>query len=211
MSGGSSQLARRWRLVFRMSQEDGQQIAFSRDTTIRWSCREGDYVIWLRFRDPFGSEADDQSVIDVWELRDGDYVTITNRLADLPVWFELYPDEAGGVAAGQMMKKLETGWRPRERMEGPNLWRILCGDRVVWVGPTRGGNGSHQILAVVAMRANALAIAESNRPDYDPLQFGDVVQGHGSERTTALLHTAVSAARNLGPPREVSTGYWAIG
>src|SRR5207245_1747390 len=76
-------------------------------------------------------------VSDLWELKNGDFVTITNRIEDVPPWFELHPLEAAGRLAYWMMEKLNSGYKPSEPCDGPNLWRIFAGDRLLWIGPSR--------------------------------------------------------------------------
>src|SRR4029077_3432919 len=116
-------------------------ISFHSDMTLRWSCRSGDYVFWARFQGIFSSSPGNYyKIADVWELRDGNFVTVTNRHADLPDWFDLYPTEVSGpLSCLWMMKRLEGGYKPKEPIEGPNIWRVFAGDRVVWVGGKRGG------------------------------------------------------------------------
>ncbi len=60
--------------------------------TLRWPCRRGDFFLWLGYPNIFsGPEA--IQCYDFWEMRDGQHVTITNRLEDLPLWFRLHPTE----------------------------------------------------------------------------------------------------------------------
>ena len=70
-------------------------ITVRRDMTLRWPCRGGDFLMWLGFSDLFsGPEA--IQCHDLWEMRDGSHLTITNRLEDLPPWFRLHPTEVFG-------------------------------------------------------------------------------------------------------------------
>ena len=114
------------------------QSIFQSNTTIRWSCRAGDYVFWMSFQGPFAPTSKQFSIMDIWEIKDGEWVTITNRFEDLPPWFELHPLETSGSLAYKMMEKLNAGYEPNEIMDGPNLWRIFAGDRLVWVGTSHG-------------------------------------------------------------------------
>jgi len=104
-------------------------ISFRRDMTLRLPCRQGDFFLWLGYPDIF-SGPDAIQCYDLWEMRDGYHITITNRIEDLPAWFELHPTEVCGVLAMKMMVKIEKGLRPGEPMDGPNLWRLKSGDRV---------------------------------------------------------------------------------
>src|SRR5579859_4346987 len=109
-----------------------QVITFGHDTTMHWPCRRGDFLLWLESPGLFAKEP---SMADFWEMRDGDFVTITNRADDLPTWFELHPSEAQGDLVQVLMAKLNAGWQPPdEPMDGSNLWRLKAGDRLAWVG-----------------------------------------------------------------------------
>jgi hypothetical protein len=100
-------------------------------TTLKWELSAGDYVFWVRWKNIFSSNSD-PTILDLWEMRDGDSVSITSRIEDLPAWFELHPTEVSGFAACSMMqKKLAMGYTPGEPLDGPNLWRVLTGDRIV--------------------------------------------------------------------------------
>jgi hypothetical protein len=100
---------------------------FKSDTTLRWPCRAGDYLLWAGCRG-FGGSAFD--IDDFWELRDGNHVTITNRFADLPGWFQLHPLEASGSNAYRIMERLNEGMEVRPPYDGPNLWRVFAGGRI---------------------------------------------------------------------------------
>jgi len=109
---------------------------FRGDATVRWSCRQGEYVLWVG-TDSFltADRASSWAIRDFWQMRDGNYLTITSRWADLPVWFELHPLEVAGRAVTKMMKRLDAGHKPTEVMDGPNL----CRTRLVH-GVGDGGN-----------------------------------------------------------------------
>lgn len=64
------------------------------DATLRWSAHRGAPVAWLQSQSPFESKTALASLLDIWEMPDGDSVLITNRLADLSLWFQLHPSEA---------------------------------------------------------------------------------------------------------------------
>jgi len=63
---------------------------FTSDMTLRWACRAGDFVLWARFRGLSAPSGREYDLADVWELRDGNHLTVTNRLADLPEGFDLH-------------------------------------------------------------------------------------------------------------------------
>jgi hypothetical protein len=68
-------------------------IVIDRDTTVLLPCRRGDFLLWIRSKGFLADPADPLTIPDYWELHDGDSVMITNRLPDLPTWFELHPTE----------------------------------------------------------------------------------------------------------------------
>ncbi|HKL83299.1 MAG TPA: hypothetical protein VJ879_12365, partial [Desulfobacter sp.] len=114
-------------------------ISFSSDTTLRWACRRGDYIVWAKSPGIFSSLNNEHKIADIWELQDGNFVTITNRQVDLPDWFDLHPLEVSGSLSYWMQKRLDEGYEPEEPIDGPNLWRVFAGDRIFWVGSSRGG------------------------------------------------------------------------
>jgi hypothetical protein len=185
---------------------------FERDTTLRWSCREGDYIIWARFQGLFSTPGKEYKVIDIWELRDGNFVTITNRRVDLPDWFELHPLEVSDSLVWWMKKKLDEGYRPGDPIDGPNLWRVLAGDRIAWVGPKRAGVSSEDgILDIINFGKNALVYGEPFDFSGDFPSFG-VLEGRELSPEAALLcQKAWQVILSHGLPREASVGKWTIG
>ena len=68
----------------------------------------------------------------------GAFVTITNRWQDFPAWFDLHPTEVTNSLMGWMRSRIEARDYPEEPIEGPNIWRVQGGDRIVWwVSPGR--------------------------------------------------------------------------
>ena len=47
-------------------------LTVERDTTLRWSCREGAFVLWIRSGNILA--APQHVTVDVWSLRDGDWL-----------------------------------------------------------------------------------------------------------------------------------------
>jgi hypothetical protein len=52
-------------------------VNFDRDTTTRWASRGGDCLLWGRLRGLFSPLDRAYSLADIWELHDGDFVTLT--------------------------------------------------------------------------------------------------------------------------------------
>jgi len=170
-------------------------------------------MLWGKFQGIFSARGHEFKLVDIWELRDGNFVTITNRLADLPYGFDLHPLEVSGPLTGWMMRRLDEGYKPEAPMEGPNLWRMLAGDRLVWVGPPRGGvvceNG---ILGLVTFGENALVYGEPFDFSGDFPWFGGFERDQIPPDAAALCRRGWDAAVELGLPREASAdGKWSIG
>jgi hypothetical protein len=177
-------------------------ICFARDMTLRWPCRRGDFILWMRYSHIF-SGPESIKTQDLWEMRDGYHVTITNRLEDFPAWFELHPTEVCDGLALRMMANMEKGYKPGECIDGPNLWRLKSGDRVAWVGAARPERPSvNGILAILDCEQCALAVGEGN---WDSLE---AFVGFGAPSTPVMnpedvvrCQAAVKAVKQLGLPR----------
>lgn len=181
-----------------------------RDSTIRLSCRKGEYVVWVATDSLFASNtASSWDVRDFWEMRDGDYVTITNRMVDLPGWLELHPVETAGRAAFEMAKRLKEGFKPKEIMDGPNLWRIRAGDRLVWVSPLATEN---PIKSVLDFRSCAMVIGENAVPrSFGENTFFGAPENETLSQTSAdLIRSGINAAISLGSVR-VYASEWRFG
>ncbi len=186
---------------------------FKTDMTIRLSCREGDYLLWCGFNGIFSPENDQYKVNDLWQLKDGDFVTITNRQVDLPPWFELHPLEVSNSLVYWMQRKLDSGYQPGEIIDGPNIWRALAGDRLVWVGEQRQGvKFENGVLSIITFNANAVIIGEPYS-DYGGFpHFGGFDQQEQSKEDIRLCHNGWDAVLKLGTPCSASAnGKWTIG
>jgi hypothetical protein len=184
-------------------------ITLESDTTLRWSCRAGDFLIWFRCNDPFCGPEDAWTVMDLWEMREGDSVTITNRIADLPGWFALHPSEVSDALACQMMANVHSGYQPGDPIDGPNLWRLRAGDRVIWIGDDRPGQPSTDgLLAILDCRKCAVVIGESNRSGFDDyLTFGVPTTEEPSPVASARGRQALETVQAMGIPRTLSTDW----
>ena len=179
---------------------------FVEDSTIRWSCRRGDYVLWLATDSPFSGDL--WKVQDFWRLQDGDYLTITNRWADLPSWLELHPLEVSGQAVSEMKKRLDAGYEPPDPVEGPNLWRVRTGERLVWVSVSSSERAVREILD---LRTCALVIGESSAPPSIEIPSFGAPEGEGiPAKAIVACQAGVAAASRLGAPREFAP-QWRFG
>lgn len=169
---------------------------FGSDETIRLSCRNGEAVMWLAIKSPIA--CDKWDILDFWEMNDGDYVTVTNRVVDLPVYFDLHPTEAFGSEAYAMQERLDSGWQPGDPVEGPNLWRVKAGDRLVWVDSRLR---SDPVKGVLVFQECALAYGESVQPTQESLMSYGSRTGEPSPELVQACHAAFRFAAELGPAR----------
>lgn len=197
-----------------MNEQDANPITrFDSDMTRRWSCRKGDFLAWFRWKNIFADPKNGVDILDVWEMRSGDFVTITNRMDDLPSWFELHPTEVCNRLAYEMMEKLNKGYRPGEIVDGPNLWRVRAGDRLAWLGEPRTGMQScGSVLVILDFAQSALAVGETNRGQTleEAITFGSLTPQGEHPESVARVREAVSMVREMGIPRTLATD-WQLG
>jgi hypothetical protein len=181
---------------------------FGDNATLRWSCRAGDFVLWIGTDSVFNANrASSWSVRDFWQMRDGDYLTITNRWADLPGWFELHPLEVAGRAVWEMQKRLDAGHKPKEILDGPNLWRVKAGERLVWVTIADSAN---PVKGMLNMRACALVLGENANPTSSEIFFGAPDGNELPPSAAAAMRAGFDAAVALGVPRTFAPE-WSFG
>lgn len=188
-------------------------VGFGSDMTFRWACRAGDYLLWARFKGLFSAPGKAYEVADIWELRDGNFVTITNRLPDLPNWFDLHPLEVSGSLVRWMMKRVKEGYAPQEQTDTPNLWRIFSGDRIVWVGPSRGGvHSENGVLELLDFKENALVYGEPFDFSGEFPTFGGFDRGDPSPVGSKLCRAGWDALNRLRlPSAAAADSQWRIG
>ena len=191
------------------AQSKTQAKQFRSDSTVRWSCRRGEYVLWVVTDSPFTSNREGSWTIrDFWEMRDGDFITITNRLADLPVWFELNPFEAANSVAFEMMVRINSGYIPKEIQYGQNLWRVKSGDRIIWVSPA---NSTNPVKELLQFRACALMLGENANPTLEgTISFGAPLGTEPGPDVAAACRAGFDAAVALGAVRTYATE-WSFG
>jgi hypothetical protein len=187
-------------------------VHFVRDMTLRWPVRAGDFLLWFRHRSLFAGN-DDLDVVDLWEMRDGDSVILTNRGCDIPSWFPLHPLETSGTLALKVLAKLKAGWEPSPPLDGPNVWRVMAGDRVAWAGSRRPGREPLEgVLCMVNFQECALVLGEIADPNAnDPMDFGTLTERGQTPEGAATCRNAVNLGRALGGPNTIATGEWRLG
>jgi hypothetical protein len=183
------------------SDENPQAVArtFGSDETVRWSCHAGEYVLWVGTDSFFSADRESAwKIRDFWQIRDGDFVSITNRWADLPAWFELHPLEVANRALWEMKKRLDAGYKPADPVYGANIWRMKAGDRLVWVSLQHPAKPVREILD---FQDCALAVGENSIPKFDePILFGAPEGTDLPPPAAAAMRAGFKAAVALGMP-----------
>jgi hypothetical protein len=140
-------------------------------------------------------------------MRDGDFVTVTNRWADLPAWFKLHPVEVADSAAFEMTKRLNAGYKPTEPMNCANIWRVKAGDRLVWVA----ASDSNPVKEVLEFRHCALVLGENSALSWEEIASFGAPEGNELPSTAAsAMRTGFKTAFALGVPRVFSED-WKFG
>jgi len=176
---------------------------------MRLSFRTGDILIWMRFNNIFSE--DSLSIRDVWQLKAGDFATLTNRWDDIPSWFELFPTEATNTFSSKMLKKIEEGYKPKQKMEGPNIWKVNSGDTIVWIGKSRPDMKEEDgALSIIRFNEDAIVLGESISFSSigDALGFGGISE-YSEEEVKKVRHI-FEKVREEGIPRIYSTE-WGLG
>ena len=174
--------------------------------TLRWSCRCGDFIFWFSWKNLFADPEHGLAINDVWEMRDGDFVSITNRIEDIPEWFHLHPTEVCNSLANRMLEKLQKGYKPEDPLDGPNIWRPKSGDRMAWVGKPRSGiPAKGPVLSIIDFMDCALVLGENNQnPSFEEfIAFGSLSKSQPTPEEVAMSQEAVRLVNRVGHPRNI--------
>jgi len=170
--------------------------------SLRLEVQVGDYLLWIR--SDLMSASPRPHPLDFWEVHDGDKVLVTTNSDDLPPWFCLHPNEVQGSTSFKMMHDLENGYEPPPSpLQGPNIWRVLAGDRIAWIGTGPRGrlNSVNGILAFFTFTECALALGEPGDETLrGHLGFG-APQAELSPFDSSRIGFALAVAQKLGSPR----------
>jgi hypothetical protein len=161
------------------NKDEAVRITLVDGTTYRPRTNAGDYLLWIRCIAPL-SAPPTFGIVDFWAFRNRDAVLITNRKEDYPA-------------------PLEQG----EEEEGPNLWKIVPGDRLVWVGwRRRSGQQAPALLALINCDVRGYVYGEPNSPSLGSIMsFGAPATSELSAKTEILWSLGYNAAVSLGVPR----------
>jgi hypothetical protein len=184
-------------------------IKFGKDTTKRISFRKDDLLFHLRFTNIFNKTV---SILDVWQLKSGDYATITNRLDDLPSGFKLHPTEACGPLVYKIIEQYNGSDGPSEPIYSNNLWRVRDGDMLIWLGSDRPDNKSDNgILQIYLFSECALLSGESNYKTLEnSIDFGAITNIPNYDKRINEVRELLKSLKLKGLPNSISTA-WRLG
>jgi hypothetical protein len=122
---------------------------FEADTTKYLACREGDVFAWVYFNGgPFVNNAT-YDVRDLWAMESGDYITITNRIEDLPEWLVIHPTK---LAGRNIQKVRDMQDYPRDStIESSSLemvWEVDVYNYIIWAGDRSNKVDDSYILGI---------------------------------------------------------------
>ncbi len=168
--------------------------------------------MWVQAKSIVKSNApSDWKIRDVWEFKDGDFCTITNRPCDVPEWMELHPTEvAGAFLTQEYLEKLNRGEYPSEPLQAANIWRVPAGVRLLWLHST--DHAGMLNAEIMDLRSCALVIGENTTSEFDTLiTYGAPSERGASEAVIKLTQRAFQAIVELGIPRCSTAGDWRLG
>jgi hypothetical protein len=176
-------------------------------TTLRLSCRAKDFFVWVRYEDLFSESI---GIIDIWEMKEGDSILMTNRFGDVPEWFDLHYSEITGSQTSNWLGKYQD-LPPNTPLEGPNIWKVKSGDRLLWTGNTRPFQEEvNGILSIFDIHHDILVIGNSSRSNLEEsITFGKINDSNdqlGIDR----VRFGVNLIRKMGVPRTYSASNWGI-
>jgi hypothetical protein len=184
---------------------------FASDGTIKWLCRKGDYVIWFTWNNVFVETIEGLRIKDIWEMKDGDFLSITNRVEDMPKWFSLHPTEVCNKVAYDLLAKFNKGEYPEKPIEAQNIWRLKIGDRLAWLRQS-WADSDYSVASVLAFRENALVIGENmhTKSSDELIEMVSLIKEQKTETSMAMIRNAVEFVRQMGVPREYAHE-WMLG
>lgn len=162
---------------------DYSLIDINRDMTERISLRKGDYLIWYTWSSIWGNPRDCIKISDVWELKNGDFITITNRYEDFPAWLELFPTEVQGSLVHKLLDKFNRGEYPPHPIDACNIWRVKSGDKIACIHDSK-----QKIFSIIE---NSFIIGDNSK-DSD-----NVFLNFGTLTNDAMHHAVINVAREI--------------
>lgn len=187
-----------------------EKIDVRKDFTTRLSCRNGFFAIWFSWPGRLNISINNIQIKDIWELTNGDFITITNRIEDIPAWFRFHPSEVKNKFSRRLIDQFNKGEYPASPIDRTNVWRPKTGDRVVLYKIEDSIDGD-SILAYISFYEESLLIGENTKKGLDDLMnFGMEVEPVDEVRKFKMASKAKEKVIEMGLPREFST-FWKIG
>lgn len=176
------------------------------DTSIPLQLRRGDALVWLRNEAVFAAVGDYRPA-DVWFLSGGEVAQFAFESKRLPPWYELHPTEMAGILVHRYRHD-PAAPPPAQPLEGPGLWKVRAGDKVLLILVPRPEMGTPQGMCCVIDFADNCLLWVLDADMHQPgLEFASVPIGPESE---ALLRTAIRegiARANAKPPRNIAMNW----
>ena len=122
----------------------------------------------------------------------------------------MHPLETANAAARWIIAELDRGYQPLEEpIEGPGIWRIRCGDLVVYLGSqTKTDPLEFKKKVILRFETNALVLLEGRTNDQiDDWSDADVEALASSD----VYRSIRRAVADMGMPRTLIEGNWTIG
>jgi hypothetical protein len=111
------------------------------DTTLVIPCRKGDIIVWVSFSGQVFQSHIEYKIADLWVMKEGDQILITNRLEDVPEWLSIFPTKVTGRNTWVMKRWLDQGQDPFSNQVNlddlQNLWNVNCSHYLIWIGESR--------------------------------------------------------------------------
>ena len=188
-------------------------VRFRADTTLRWPMRDGDSLIWFKGHHA-SAKPHSLPIRQGWNVRDGDSVCLTNRVVDIPEWFELHPDDVcNSQCYAAEPRLIGNCYLFKGQATGQHIWRVPAGDRLVWIGdPREGLEGKDGVLAVLDCEASMLVLGEP--ASTGEASFASFGTGYNKKTPLEVLNNrqllAYEAVYNLGVSRTMGAA-WRMG
>ena len=171
---------------------------------------EGDVLMWIRWDILTASPSITFQAIDLWRHSHGDQVNITTSAKEVPVWFQFHATERSHGVSLEMMANLCAGIGAEEIQEGPNIWRVCAGDRIIWTGCSREPSKETEgWVHVYSFDENALVTGTPlSLLDSFPI-FGMKAGQEFSSEQLQYAKAGIAYAKKLGAPSIISAdSHW---
>lgn len=134
---------------------------------------------------------------------------LTNRVEDLPNWFQLYPTEVCNILAYKILDKFNNGEYPEQPIDGPNIWRVRSSDRVIWIGDERPDIESYDgLLKIFDISECCLLIGDPMDGIADYIGFSGIDNDEDAKLRIKQTRKAMGIVKGMGISREISIEWY---